>query len=248
MDEPFLTWSAAKKRSASFRLAKPTAIVCGVAIGIMILVLLAAYGDQTLQGDLIVIVPLFALGFLGIGYSLVDSLFSLKEPRFFCCHCSNPRKFLDQRTAWTCAYCSTINHPEENELYSFLKRKACKKCKKEPTGLRCPHCGNAFFLDQDQEEFRWAQIPGGSPKPPVPLAPPPPKPTPIPISERDKKLAKMRRELEGLLAEQAGPRIVLAAMKNDPKNSDILPEEWQKLENTLRGDELRLSIDIDTDE
>jgi hypothetical protein len=237
MDEPLLTWAAAKKRMRRYRNAKRDCLITSLAFGLLLTVTADGLLFPSFPNEGIVLGSFFLIALTGIAYVYIGCWFSSRQPGFFCCHCK-PRLFLNRTGYWKCPYCLVTDF-REDDYYSFLA--PCRNCKKVPSGLRCPHCGNAFFLKQGEDEMLWAEIPGGKPKPPEPLPPQIPKKQPT-ILERIE--ANLELEMRKELLMQMGPMEKIEALK---KEFPHYPNEvWEKLaEKYAKPDDLRYPIEPD---
>ena len=237
MDEPLLTWAAAKERMQKYRNVKRDRGINTAALGLLVFITADGLLFPSFPYEQIVVTAFFLAGAIGIIYVYVNCWLSAREPGFFCCRCK-PRLFLNRTGSWKCPHC-LVDDYRGSDFYSFLA--PCRNCKKESSGLRCPHCGNAFFLEQGEDEMLWAQIPGGKPKPPAPVPPPIPKKQPT-ILERIE--ANLELEMRKELLMQMGPMQKIEALK---KEFPHYPEEvWEKLaEKYNKPDDLRYPIDAD---
>jgi len=131
-----------------------------------------------------------------------------------------------------------VDH-REHDYYSFLE--PCRNCGKEPTGLRCPHCGNAFFLQQGEDEKLWAEIPGGKAKPPEP---PPPQIPKKQLTALERMEANLELEMRKELLMQMGPVETIEALKKEFPHYPA--EVWEKLaEKYTKPEDLRYPIEPD---
>jgi hypothetical protein len=104
--------------------------------------------------------------------------------------------------------------------------------------LRCPYCGDNFFLEQGTREELWAHIQGGARKPEPPPPPPPPRkrqPTELELMEADLD-AQMRTELFKAMR----PKEKIEALKKEFPHYP--PEVWEELLEKYDPNELRINI------
>jgi len=238
MDEPLLTWAAAKKRIRRYRNVKRDSLITSLALGLLMIVALDGLAFPSFQYEPIVVAAFFVVAITGSVLVYIACWLSSRQPGFFCCNCK-PRLFLNRTGYWKCPYCLVTDH-REDEYYAFLT--PCRNCKKVPTGLRCPHCGGAFFLKQGEDEMRWAEIPGGKPKP-LPTPVPPPQ---IPkMSDLERMEANLDLEIRKELFKAMRPREKIEALKKEFPHYP--PEVWDAMLKKYDPDELRIDIDTHLD-
>jgi hypothetical protein len=237
MDEPLLTWAAAKKRIHKFRNSQRDRTINTIALALLIIIVGDGLAFASFPGEQVVLAVFFIFGLAAIIYVYIDCWRLGKEPGFFCCRCS-PRLFLNRTGSWKCPYCLTVDS-RDSDCYAFLE--PCRNCKKIPHGLRCPHCGDAFFLEQGEDERLWAEIPGGKQKPPV--EPNPPKPPDVQLNPLERMEARLDLEMRKELFKAMRPREKIEALKKEYPHYP--PEVWEMMLKKYDPDEMR--IDIDTD-
>jgi hypothetical protein len=155
------------------------------------------------------------------GLCLVVGMFIFASRNFCEQHfrCSNCGKHLSSYEPWECGICGEVNVAPGHE---FIKK--CWRCKSEPEGFVCPHCGEAFFPEQTGSPNNWASSLNktlvATPK------------------SREEKLADAKHEIELnlLLAERersiAAKRI--AESKNDAMEAPTAPMSMRdRLQNDL---------------
>ncbi len=145
-----------------------------------------------------------------------------KEPtHFFCGECE---KYIPSTMDWVCGHCDTTHR--EVRLHSFLYK--CKKCKRKPDAVECPHCKTVWKFSKNGKVKHVARMASNATPPPLPSE-----------TEIDKKrrLRKEKNEEKEWEIEDAKLEAKLREAKEEgaPKSSKKLKDIREKIQSQLEG-------------